>query len=53
MISFLLLALGGTGLATFAVESFGDNGEGTGEPAAETEIIQRTNQSDILEAMKN
>ena len=42
MISFLLLALLDTGLAAFAVESFGDNGEETGEPAAETDIIQGT-----------
>jgi hypothetical protein len=39
MISFLLLALLDTGLAAFAVESFGDNGEETGE----TDIIQGTN----------
>ncbi|HCI06413.1 MAG TPA: hypothetical protein DE314_03505 [Sulfitobacter sp.] len=53
MISFLLLALLGTGLAAFAVESFGDDGEETSEPTAETDIIQGTNQPDILEAMEN
>ena len=50
---FFLLALLGTGLAIFAVESFGDDGEGTGEPAAKTNIMQGTNQSDILKAMEN
>ncbi|MDB4211200.1 hypothetical protein N9769_02360 [Ascidiaceihabitans sp.] len=53
MISFLLLALLGTGLAAFAVESFGDDGEETSEPTAETDITQGTNQPDILEAMEN
>ncbi len=43
----------GTGLAAFAVESFGDDGEETSEPTAETDIIQGTNQPDILEAMEN
>ena len=53
MISFLLLALLGTGLAAFAVEFVDDDGGETGEPAAETDIAQGTNQSDILEAMEN
>ena len=53
MISFLLLALLGTGLAAYAVEFFDDDGGETGEPAAETDIAQGTNQSDILEAMEN
>ena len=53
MISFLLLALLGTGLAAYAVEFFDDDGGETGEPAAETDIAQGTNQSDILKAMEN
>ena len=53
MISFLLLSLLGTGLAAYAVEFFDDDGGETGEPAAETDIAQGTNQSDILKAMEN